>query len=769
MRVMTGLGRLVIGTLLAGALVAGLLLPYTLGLGMASNKVATAVQGAEAAALDEPVPLTTTFTDSQGTPIAYVYNQNRVQRPLAGISDYLQKAVVAVEDRRFFTHNGVDWRGTVRALLVNAQGDQGPQGGSTLTQQYVKNYLYLVQAKTEAEKADAIAATPIRKLREARMALALEAQLNSKDAILERYLNLVAFGPSTYGAEAASKRYFGVDADQLTLPQAALLAGMVNNPNKFNPLNPDRIEDAKKRRDTVLTLMAQQKWISPQAADEAKAADLGLNPQTVPNGCVAAPNSETDGFFCTYVTDYLAGVGLDYDTVASAGYTVKTTLDPTVMAAAKAATTSNADPNDPAVARIANVTAVVQKGEPRKVAALASNRPFGLNAEAGQTVQKLTTTFAPLGAGSTFKIFTAAAALEAGWGTNNVVDVPAEYPSTINPGSITRNAGTFPTRMTIAQALATSPNTAFVNLEESVGLGKVAEMAVRLGMKGYLLDAGEVVPSFAGTGTDYEQQITAQKIASFTLGVSPVSPLELANVGATIASDGRWCPPTPVDTITDRDGRLVAWNSIPCEEAVPKELARTLAVAMEGDLENVNGTKGTAFDAASAAGWNFTAAGKTGTTQTYRSSAFLGFTPQTSASVLVWDYLPQPQSICRDPLRSCSEDEALQAGNGMSGGSVPAQTWFSMMNPLVQGAEPQLFAPASSTYITGSQATQVPNVVGRPLEDATAELTSRGFLVATSSKQGTGAVANVVVGQTPTGNAPAGSTINLTISAGGAN
>ena len=763
---MTGLGRLVIGTLLAGALVAGLLLPYTLGLGLASNKVAAAVQGAEAATLDAPIPLTTTFTDAAGTPIAYTYTQNRVYRPLSGISDYLQKAVVAVEDRRFYQHNGVDWRGTVRALLVNAGGDSASQGGSTLTQQYVKNYLYLVQAKTEADKADAIAVTPIRKLREARMALALEAQLNSKDAILERYLNLVAFGPSTYGAQAASRRFFGVDADQLSLPQAALLAGMVNNPNKFNPLNPDHIQDARDRRDLVLTLMARNQLISQQAADEAKAADLGLNPQTVPNGCVPAPNSETNGFFCQYVLDYLQGVGLDPDAVASAGYTVKTTLDPAVMAAAKTAATTNADPNNPAVARIANVVAVVQKGEPRKVAALASNRPFGLNAEAGQTVQRLTTTFAPLGAGSTFKIFTAAAALEAGWGTNSVVNSPAELPSSIAPGAVFRNAGTFPERMTIAQALATSPNTAFVNLEESVSLPKVAEMAVRLGMKGYLLDAGDVDPAFAGTGTDYEEQITAQKIASFTLGVSPVSPLELANVGATLNSDGRWCPPTPVDTITDRDGRLVAWNSIPCEEAVPKELARTLAVAMEGDFESVNGTTGTAFNAATAAGWNFTAAGKTGTTQDYKSSAFLGFTPQTSASVIVWDYLPRPQSICRDPLRSCPTEEAMETGNGMGGGSVPAQTWFSMMNPLVQGAEPQLFAPAASAYITGSQATQVPNLVGRTLDDARAELTSRGFQVGTTSVQGSGSVTNIVVNQNVNGNAPAGTTVTLGISAG---
>ena len=131
------------------------------------------------------------------------------------------------------------------------------------------------------------------------------------------------------------------------------------------------------------------------------------------------------------------------------------------------------------------------------------------------------------------------------------------------------NSGTFPARMTLAQALATSPNTAFVALEDQVGLQTVAEMAVRLGLRGYSLDAGLVDPAFANAGTDYTAQVVAQKIVSFTLGVSPVSPLELSNVGATLASDGRWCPPTPVDTITDRNGEFVTWDKTPCEQAVP--------------------------------------------------------------------------------------------------------------------------------------------------------------------------------------------------------
>ncbi len=758
---MSGLGRLILGTLLAGVLVAGLLLPYSIGIGLASNSVTNAIEDAKSDPLDGDVPLRTTFTDASGALIATIYDQNRVAVPLSSISDYLQVAVISMEDRRFYQHQGVDWRGTVRALLRNAQADSTAQGGSTLTQQYVKNYLYLVQAKTEAEKADAIASTPIRKLREAKMALSLE-QTHTKAEILERYLNLVAFGPSQYGAEAASQWYFGVSADKLTLAQAALLAGMVNNPPRYNPLDENHVQDARDRRDLVLDVMVAAGRLSKATAEETKQQDLGLNPHRVSSGCIPAVNSDTNGFFCQYVLDYLNTAGFDAKTVGRSGWTVKTTLDPAVMASAKAAAVANADPTNDAVKRIANAVAVVSKDEPRRVLALAANRPYGLDPTTGQTVQRLTTTFAPLGAGSTFKIFTAAAAMEAGLGTNAVIDAPAEYTSSLVPGKPFKNGGVYPATLTLAQALATSPNTAFVALEDQVGLQKVAEMAVRLGLRGYSLDAGQVDPAFANAGTDYTTQVVAQKIASFTLGVSPVSPLELANVGATLASDGRWCPPTPVDTITDRNGKFVTWNKQPCEDAVPAELARTLSVAMQGDLA----AGGTANPAATAAGWSWTAAGKTGTTQEYKSSAYLGFTPEMSASVILWDSEPRPQSICSNPIRTCSTDEAM-GGAGMYGGAVPAVTWMATMKPLKQGQPDTFFRLASPAYIRGSSSTQVPSVVGKNVDDAKAQLTAAGFTVNLTAKQNAGTAVNIVVDQNPKGAALPGGAVTLVVSAGG--
>lgn len=756
MRALNGFGRLVLGTLLAGVLVAALLLPAAVGIGRASNAVADAVDDAQADPLEGQVPLRTTITDSTGATVATLWKQNRVWVPLSSISNYLQVAVVAMEDRRFYSHTGVDWKGTVRALLRNSQ-TSGTQGGSTLTQQYVKNYLFLVKAKTEAEKADAIATTPIRKLREAKLALQLE-QTHTKDEVLEGYLNLVAFGPSQYGAEAASQWFFGTSADKLTLAQAALLAGMVNNPPKYNPLDESHVEDARTRRNLVLDVMASTKAISKEAADEAKQQDLGLNPQRIPNGCVNADNSQVNGYFCQYVLDYLRNAGFDNDTVSSSGWTIKATMDPTVVASAKAAATQQVDPTNPATSRIANTVAVVAKGEPRKVLALVANRPYGLDTGQGQTVQRLPTTFAPLGSGSTFKIFTAAAAMEAGYGTNYTMQTPAQTASPLAQGRLFKNATQYPGSMTMAQALATSPNTGFINLEDTVGLQKVADMSVALGLKGYQLDAGEVDPSFSGTGTDYAAQVVAQKIASFTLGVSPVSPLELSNVGATLASDGKWCPPTPVDTITDRNDRLVTWTSAACEQAVPVELARTLSVAMEGDLQ----TGGTAASAAQAAGWNWTAAGKTGTTQEYRSSAFIGFTPEMSASVVLWDSEPRPQGICKDPIRTCSTDEALN-GNGVGGGGVPATTWMNTMKPLKNGQPNTFFAPPVPQYVNGSASTPVPNVKGKNVDEAKDTLTKAGFVPVTATFPNSGAAKDTVVDQNVSPTAVAGATVVIMV------
>jgi len=739
---------LTIATLMAGVLIAGLLLPYSLGLGLASNRITNALASTPANSLDGPMPERSTITDASGAPIAYIFAQNRVVVPLSSISRNLQEAIKAVEDKRFKYHKGVDWRGTTRALLSNSQASGGQQGGSTITQQYVKNYLFLVQAKTDAERTAAIATTAGRKLREAKLALTLE-QHKTKDDILEGYLNLVAFLPSTYGAEAASQRLFGKSAADLTVPEAALMAGMVNNPNKFDPFNSDHRQDALTRRNIVLRLLWQAGSITQTQYKSAIAQGLGIDNGTpLASGCLPAQGSSVNGYFCQYVLDYLANAGVSAADIANGGYTISTTLDPAKMKAAHDAVVAQANPS--ANKRIANVLAVVEKGTPRKVLALVANRPYGLNQTKGETVQKLPTTFAPLGGGSTFKIFTAAAAMQAGLGTDAIIQTPAEYKSPLSAHTFhndTDNGETFPASMTLQQALARSPNTGFVKLEDGLGLGKVVDMAVALGMKGYTLDAGAVDQAFTGTGNTYQQELVAQKVVSFTLGVTPVSPLELANVGATLASDGLWCPPTPVNSVQDRNGNVVALKQpAACTQAVTVPIARTLVIAMGADIVDPTGT---AHQSAVKDGWDLTpqtSAGKTGTTGDYKSSAFLGLTPKYAGAAVTWDYLPKPQPMCMVPPNapatrtakplsiagSCtiaeaksSEGSKTSTKTGLTGGSVPAASWFTAMTKIQP--TPSQFAPADPDAQIGQPNTHVPDLSNLGIDEAKAQVLAAGF------------------------------------------
>ncbi len=775
MRVKDNLGRMAAGTLIAGFLVAVLMLPYAAAVGFGATEVASAVQQSDDVSLNLPAPELSTVTDNAGTPIAYLYDQNRSWVSLAQMSKYLTNGIVAIEDRRFYQHHGVDWRGTARAALGQVSGSASSGGGSTITQQYIKNYLFLVVAKTDAEKAAAIEVTPIRKLREARMAINLE-QSHTKDEILEGYLNTVAFAPSVYGAQAASQYFFGKNAADLDLNEAAILAGMVNNPNRYNPFTENGPPQVQQRRDRVLDTMVRDGYISQSVATETQALPLTATRHPKPNGCIAADNAATNGYFCQYVLDYLRNLpadgGFTLDELSSGGYLIKTTLDPDVMATSVAAVTANANPATPDTARIADVMAVVEPSTNpaatgRPVLALAVNRPYGLDPAQGQTVNRLATTFAPLGAGSTFKIFTAAAAMEKNLGTDSVIDSPASYTSPLAPTHEFRNANeNYPASMTLERALATSPNTAFVALEDQVGLAVVSQMAVKLGLRGYSLPAGEVESRFGSLAGSYADQVVQQKIASFTLGVTPVSPLELSNVGATLASNGMWCPPTPVASITDRDGNAVQWSQLPCDQAVDSKLASSLAQAMEPD---VLADFGTAHASLTAAGWGGRpAAGKTGTTEDYKSSAFLGYTPYYSGATMVFDYQNGPQPICRTPsLRTCTDDEA-QGGQGMSGGSVPARTWGDAMTPLHAGKENLDFPPATLQYQKGTGGTSVVNVVGQQIDAARATLTAAGFSVPDDyvTPKADGASPGTVLDQSPKSSAVPGAAVSLIVSSG---
>ncbi|ABG96105.1 penicillin-binding protein [Rhodococcus jostii RHA1] len=738
---------------MAGVLLAGVMFPLAGGFGYASNRAADTVDNVSAELVEGTVPAVSTMVDSVGNPIAWLYDQRRFEVPSEKISNEMKLAIVSVEDRRFPEHKGVDWQGTMRAFLTNTTSGEVQQGASTLDQQYVKNYQLLVVAKTDAERRAAIETTPARKIREIRMALTLDKEL-TKDEILTRYLNLVPFGNASFGIQDAAQTYFGIDASELNTQQSAMLAGMVQSSSALNPYtNPEGVLE---RRNVVLDTMISN--IPERAAElrQLKDTPLGVlpEPNRLPRGCIAAGDR---GFFCDYALQYLANAGISREQIDKGGYLIKTTLDPAVQASTKAALNANASPE---LDGIANVMNVVQPGQDsHRILAMGSSRTYGLDANANETVQAQPYSLAGHGAGSIFKIFTTAAAMEKGLGTNAILDVPGRFEARgMGSGGArgcpaatycVENAGKYPAALSVTDALAQSPNTAFVKLIQATGVAPTVDMAVRLGLRSY------TQPGTSGfddrSMADFQKD---QNLGSFTLGPTWINPLELSNVAATLASHGKWCPPTPIDSVFDREGKPVSVTQQACEQVVEPGLADTLTNAMSKDDK----PGGTSAGAAGSVGWTLPMAGKTGTTESHMSSGFLGFTNNFAAAVYVFGDSPTPGEICSAPLRPCGD------GN-LFGGNEPARTWYAAMNPIANNFGPTTLPPVDQKYARGSQNGQVPDVTGLSQSAATSRLQGAGFTVnaVTTASQ---AAKGTVTSASPSGSAIPGSTITIYVSDG---
>ncbi|WP_245950539.1 transglycosylase domain-containing protein [Saccharothrix carnea] len=699
----TGLVKLVGLCLMAGVLVAAVLFPVVGGLGLASNRAADTVDQTSGELTKAELPLVTTVLDMHGQPIAYLYDQYRVPVPSEGIADTMKAAIIAIEDKRFFEHKGVDWQGIARAAAKAGVDGETTQGASTLTQQYVKNYLAFVVGKGSEEAYEkATEVTLGRKISEARIATQLEQKM-SKDEILTAYLNVVPFGNGAYGVGAAARTYFDTTPDKLTVPQAAMLAGLVNEPSRLNPGSD--VDAAIKRRNTVIDRMRDNGAFGPDAkvaedkAAEYKATDIGVVPdlKLLPNGCVGAGDGPVYGFFCRYLIDYLEKAGLPTEELLRGGYTITTTMDPVATRAAKDAAMAQVPKAQPG---IANAMAVVQPGtDKHRVRALAANRDFGNNADAGQSAYSIPAEVTKFGAGSIYKVFTAASALERGvTGIDKQIDVPKTYNSRVykdgNKPYTVKNAGDYPEKMTLTEALAQSPNTAFIILEEQAGLNNVVDMAYRLGLRESMQGvngAGDPLKADGSNGPSQGDVYKRDNSGSFTLGAGPTSVLELANVAATIVSGGKWCPPTPVEKVVDRNGQPVQLKEAPCDQAVAPEVANALAVGMSADTK----PRGTAAGAASNAGWNRPMIGKTGTTENHWSVAFMGATPLFAGAVMTFTDGVAPQVICNGtPPRLCGRNDA----GGVFGGQVAAPTWFNAMRVIHEGQPPADLPPVEPRY-----------------------------------------------------------------------
>lgn len=541
------------------------------------------------------------------------------------IPESLKNAAVAIEDKRFFEHSGVDLQAITRALSVNTRAGEVRQGGSTITQQTVK-LLY-----TDGER------TLTRKIEEALLALSLETHAE-KDDVLGVYLNTVYFGQGAYGVESAAHRFFGTTAADLTLAQSALLAGCIQSPTRYDPFaNPT---DALSRRNLVLREMRDQGYITSEEAAAATAEPLGLKDTTVVTSRFAP-------YFVEYVRRELLDT-LGSERLYRGGLRIYTTLDPTAQRAAEAAVASVLpSPGDPEVA----VAAV--RWSDGAVVAIVGGRDFTAEQFDLATQGRRQT-------GSAFKPFVLAAALEQGHTLDSTweaspfeTQVKDEIWHVENyENSIT--GGTY----TLETATVWSINTVYARLIMAVGADKVVDVARRMGITSPI----DPDPAIA--------------LGGLSRGVSP---LEMASAFGTIANTGIAVAPSGVDRVTDADGELVYAPDRAGEQAISQDVAAALA----GVLNRVY-TQGTG-QAANFGSWG---AVKTGTAQSWRDAWIVGYSGNLSTAVwvgypdaqvamenvhgvrvtggsfpaAVWKNFMSVASMCGTPATTVTTDESLAPG-----------------------------------------------------------------------------------------------------------
>ncbi|WP_371499972.1 transglycosylase domain-containing protein [Kitasatospora sp. NBC_00374] len=660
--------KLVAVSAVAGVLTAGLALPAVGSVGLAAKGAVSDFDSLPDDFTAPPLSQASTVYDAAGTVIATVYERDRTVVPSDQISPLVKSALVAIEDNRFYEHGAVDLKGVLRAINKNAVSGGISEGASTLTQQYVKN-VFVDQAGEDPKAVQAAQAQTLgRKVKEMKYAIKLEETL-TKDQILTNYLNITFFGEQAYGIEAASQRYFSTHAKDLTLPQAALLAGLVQSPSGYDPvINPGA---AKERRDTVLGKMAEYGSVTRAQADEAVATPVALTVSRPRQGCITAQDGE--GFFCDYVRKLITSDPAFGATAAErqalwarGGLQIRTTLDPVAQRAVQKAVTDHVYATDKA----AGAMTVVQPGT-GKILAMAQSRPYGLGAD--QTLINLNVGKAMGGGlgfptGSTFKPIVAAAALDGGL-------TPAQsYPSPYSmpwPAMKNCDGGRYPQGgevhndesdlsgpFTMGPAMAKSVNTYFAALEGEIGLCTVAQMANRLG----------ITQQAGGTKLD--------AVPSMALGSNSLSPLDMASAYAAFAAHGTYCRPVAIASVTTADGRALKVPAAGCGQAMSAQTADALTTMLKGVVQDGTGTRAGLDDRDSA--------GKTGTTNGSKQVWFVGYTPELAAATVVGDTDNQA-SLNGRRIGGKSVGSA-------SGGTVAGPIWRDAVTGALRGTTPRPLA-----------------------------------------------------------------------------
>ncbi|MEU5364574.1 transglycosylase domain-containing protein [Streptomyces sp. NPDC005925] len=652
-------------SVLAGAVMAGLALPAVGALGLAAKGTVESFDELPVNMKTPPLSQRTTILDAQGGQIATVYSRDRTVVDLKDISPYMQKAIIAIEDSRFYQHGAIDLKGVLRALNRNAQSGGVAEGASTLTQQYVKNVFVEEAGDDPTKVAQATQQTIGRKIQELKYAIQVEEELGKKK-ILENYLNITFFGQQAYGVEAAARRYFSKSAKDLTIPEAALLAGIVQSPSRYDPVNDET--EATKRRNIVLRRMAEVGDISRAEAEKAKKAPLGLKVSKPKNGCITAVSGA--GFFCDYVREVFLNDPVFGRTKKDrakiwnqGGLTIRTTLDPQAQQAVGDSVREHVNKSD----EVATAATIVEPGT-GNILAMGQSRPYGFRKNETQinlSVDQSMGGGAGYQPGSTFKPIVAAAAIEGGMAPTKSYSSPyeMEYPNPVRAcdGKTWNEQGVKLTNenedevgpYAMKEATAKSVNTYYVQLISDIGICPVTEMAAKMGVQ--RADGGKLAQA-----------------PSIALGTQEMSPLTMANGYATFAARGMHCTPIAIKSISRRVGEKTQSLEVPkstCSRAMSEQTADTINTLLKGVVEDGTGTQAGLGSRQSA--------GKTGTTDFRYAAWFVGYTPNMAGAVWVGD-----------PTHKRRMVDISIGGRWhpkVYGGEVPGPIWRDMMSGALDG------------------------------------------------------------------------------------
>ena len=753
-------------SVLGGVLVAGVAVPAA-GVTAELAKVSANALQALPKDIETPPPAEgSTVLMADGTVLTNFFDENRAYVPLSEISDTMKQAQMAVEDQRFYLHGALDLRGTLRALVRTSSGNM--QGGSTLTQQYVK--LALLDKAVADNDAEGIAAaydrTFARKLLELRYAIALEEKL-SKDEILERYLNLSYYGAGAYGVEAAAKRYFNVSAKDLDLTQSAMLAGLVRNPATSDPIRYPKI--ALERRNNVLDVMLSQAdkpevWHFIPAVTKAQVAaakETGFDPALVtetPHGCVASEFQN----LCNTVLEVLLqmpSLGPDRASrermVERGGLTIQTEIDGRTQRAAQSAVSNYVHPTDPVI----GLMVMIEPGT-GLIKGMAQSRP-NIGNNPGETflnyaMEKEIGKAAGYFGGSTYKMFVLAAAIAKGYPTSRTYDAPKQRdwkgeifkncdgPFRFNSPYDPRNAGGSGT-FDMYSGTKHSVNNYFIALEQDVGICDSIRMAETLGLK-IQYKKGEDINVLSN-------------YPSFTLGAAESSPISLANAYATLAARGMRCDPILLKSVVNKAGKEFEVPQANCEQVIPPEIADRITDVMRGPF---NG--GTA-SSSNIRGYDL--AGKTGTDGSNTKAVWLvGYTPNLAGAAMI-GIDPMHERFKGQKYDNIKlQNQPVRSGTarlrGSSGREAGQGIWLPAMRAALEGMPRDRFVPPTR-YVPPT--VSVPSCSGLGLNECRAVLQEAGFGTSIS-RQENAKPAGTFLGISPRDRAPQFSTIRLLVSSG---